>query len=74
MATTGALAHSGGVPWSNWAENVGYAFDSVNTVFDLWLTSPGHLDNMLHPGVTHIGIGVVVDASGRVWVSQIMGG
>ena len=74
MAATGSMGHSGGVSWPNWAENVGFAYDSASTVFNLWVGSPSHKQNMLHPGVTHIGVGIVVGADGRIWVTQVLAG
>jgi hypothetical protein len=38
-----------------------------------WMLSDGHRDNILYPGYTAIGIGVVCRNDGRMWATQIFG-
>jgi uncharacterized protein YkwD len=38
-----------------------------------WMRSDGHRDNILHPGYTAIGIGVVCRNDGHMWATQIFG-
>ncbi|MFP4235760.1 MAG: S-layer homology domain-containing protein [Nitriliruptoraceae bacterium] len=40
-------------------------------MIDLWLDSPSHRDNLLDPKVTHLGIGVHLDADGRLWATVV---
>ena len=69
MATSGKLSHSNisrlMPPWAAAAENLG-AGSSVDSVFSLFAGSGGHLDNMLG-NYSHVGVGVWVDSSGKLW-------
>jgi uncharacterized protein YkwD len=38
-----------------------------------WMRSDGHRDNLLAPGYTAVGIGVVCRNDGRMWATQIFG-
>ncbi|WP_170037139.1 cell wall-binding repeat-containing protein [Georgenia soli] len=47
--------------WRLAAENVAYASQSIATgdkFNSMWMNSQGHRENMLRPGLTHVGIGV----------------
>lgn len=74
MSATRTLAHTRSLasavpgPWSALAENVGFGVDS-RTIQDFFLSSPVHRANILG-NYTRMGIGVVVDASGVIWVTQ----
>jgi uncharacterized protein YkwD len=69
MASRRTLAHSTTlVGWSAMAENVG-AGTHPPAIQDSFLSSPIHLANVLG-NYTHMGIGVVVDRAGTVWVTQ----
>lgn len=73
MAATGTLAHSGvSIPpgATRVAENVGYG-SSVDRVHHLLMNSGPHRANILHNGMTRVGIGAAVDSQGRVWITQI---
>lgn len=50
--------------WTTAGENVGYG-PSVAVIVDALEASPGHLDNMLNPDFTSVGIGVV-------WVDDVL--
>jgi hypothetical protein len=38
-----------------------------------WMESDGHRDNLLYPGYTAIGIGVVCRNDGHLWATQLLG-
>ena len=77
IAAAGSLFHQDLVPllgpWRTVGENVGFG-PSVSSINTALVNSPGHYANMVNPDFTHVGIGVVVTADGRVWVSQVFGG
>jgi len=79
MAASGVLAHSNlpnqvlGQPWTSAGENVGYG-PSVQVVHDALVASPGHLANIVGAKYRVIGVGAVLDASGRLWVAQLFAG
>ena len=79
MARRGVLFHNPNLAdqmIGNWrwvGENVGFG-PSVSSINTALVNSPGHYANMVNPDFTHVGIGVVVTADGRVWVSQVFGG
>jgi uncharacterized protein YkwD len=74
MASRRTLAHSRNLastvsgPWSAVAENVG-AGPHPPAIQDYFLSSPIHRANILG-NYTRMGIGVVVDRAGTVWVTQ----
>jgi uncharacterized protein YkwD len=53
-------------------ENVAHATDVARAHRSLW-RSPSHRENLLHPTFELVGIGVLPDADGSVWVCQIFG-
>lgn len=78
MAGAGELSHQdltdeldGG--WDLVGENVGYGPNAA-AIFDALVRSEGHHANLVHARFTHIGIAVVIDDAGRLWVSQVFGG
>lgn len=52
------------------AENVGYG-PNEPTVHAAFMKSAGHRANILDSRLTEVGVGVVVDANGRVWVTEV---
>lgn len=75
MAGGGHLAHSTDLitqvsDWVSWGENVGYG-GSPGAVHAMLLDSAPHRDNIRHAGARRMGIGVVTDAAGRVWVTEV---
>ena len=70
MANDGDLRHSELIyevvagPFTAAGENVGYG-PAVEVIFDALEASPGHLDNMVNPEFTSVGIGVV-------WVGDVL--
>jgi len=78
MAADGSLRHSeliydviAGV-WTSAGENIGYG-PSATAIFDGLKASPGHLDNMVNPAYTSVGIGTV-RADGVLWTAHIFAG
>jgi len=74
MADNNVLAHStltAGLPgnWQRVGENVGRGGDVV-TVHNAFVASAGHLKNLVDPGFTHIGVGVV-DTPGGLYVAEV---
>lgn len=55
------MYHSGAAGWS---ENVIWNYKSPKAMVDAWYASPGHRRNMLNPGHTEIGVGVVMSSNG----------
>ena len=80
MAATGQLAHSnlsadlGGLQWKALGENVAYSTptsDTLKTIHDMFIRSPGHYANLVKAGYTHMGVGVAKDKYGRIWVAEV---
>lgn len=80
MASTGRLEHStlsadlGGLKWTKLGENVGMSKPTSNTLLTIhnyFVSSGGHRKNLLDSQFTHMGVGVAVDKSGRVWVAEV---
>ena len=74
MAERGALFHTPGLGdrvggWLRLTENVGQGPD-LESVHAALMASTRHRANVLDPGVSQIGVGVV-QAGGRLWVSQV---
>jgi uncharacterized protein YkwD len=59
--------------WAIVGENVGYG-PSAGVIHNALVASPGHHANIVHTQYSSVGIGVQVDATGRMWVSQVFGG
>lgn len=55
------------------AENIAGARD-IGTAIMMFMTSPGHLANILYPGLTVTGVGVVQDGPYGVYVTQEFAG
>lgn len=78
MAIEGDLRHSELIhdviagPFTTAGENVGYGPD-VGVIFDALEASPGHLDNMVNPAFTSVGIGVV-RVGDVLWTAHLFAG
>ncbi len=77
MAGTGTLAHapdlSVGVTvyWTKLGENVGVAPQGqIQQLFDAFVASPAHLQNLVDPQFRYVGVGVVYDQSGQMWTTH----
>jgi len=77
MAATGDLAEdpnsqaaiaSFDPSWEEWGENVGVG-PTPEAIEAAFVASPPHLANMLG-NFTHMGVGVVIDGGGRIWVTE----
>ncbi|MDW0109573.1 CAP domain-containing protein [Sporosarcina aquimarina] len=59
-----------GITYRAAAENIAMGQRSAEEVVKGWMNSPGHRENILTPGFTHIGIGY--DANGKYWTQQFI--
>jgi hypothetical protein len=55
--------------WQKLGENVGFGSNTA-VVWNAFLNSPHHYENLVDPLYTHIGVGVVVDANGVQWTTH----
>jgi hypothetical protein len=75
IASSGTLVHTpdltAGVTenWTAMGENIGFGPD-VNTIGNAFVNSPKHYANLVNPAYNRIGIGVVIDSSGTMWVTH----
>ena len=74
MASSGTLSHNPNLGsqvsgWRTLGENVGTGstVDSIEQAFE---NSPHHYENMVDTGYTLVGIGVVIDGNGTIWVTE----
>lgn len=69
MNDAGRIFHSGNLAggisanWQKLGENVGVGGD-VGSLFQAFVDSPSHYENLVDPAYTHVGVGVVVSADG----------
>ena len=59
--------------WTTGSENVAFRDNGGDVgalIFDQWLNSPGHYENMVNPDVNSIGIGFAQTSSGRWYATQ----
>ena len=75
MADTGNLHHNPNLGsavsgWQKVGENVGRG-PSVATIHGALMNSAGHRRNILDSDWTQLGVGVVVDSGGQIWVTQV---
>lgn len=81
MATARRLSHAGwervvraaGVNGQTLGENIAYNYSSAEKVMQSWLSSPGHRVNILSASFRRVGVGCVVDATGKFWWVQDFG-
>ncbi len=59
-----------GVTYKSAAENIAMGQRTAEEVVKGWMESPGHRQNILTPGFTHIGIGF--DKNGNYWTQQFI--
>jgi len=55
-STVGTRVSRVGYNWRRVGENLAHANRSAEEVVNLWLASPGHCANLMHPSFTEIGI------------------
>ncbi len=75
MAARGALYHTpnlGGAVccWTALGENFGVG-PSIDAIFSAFMGSAEHRANILNGSFTQVGVGVVTDAKGQLWVTEI---
>jgi uncharacterized protein YkwD len=59
--------------WDETAENVSYGYSTVKVTMDEWMSSPKHRANILIPGLTHFGMGMVRSSDGTPYWTQAFG-
>jgi uncharacterized protein YkwD len=74
MASKGQLYHNGSLTsqvqnWQAVGENVGDG-PTVSDIHTAFMNSPEHRSNILDHDYTQVGVGVTVDSSGQVWVTE----
>ena len=75
MANAGTISHNPNFPnqvtsdWQMLGENVGQGY-SVQSLFDAFVASPHHYENLVEPSYTRVGVGVVVTPSGQIFTSH----
>jgi uncharacterized protein YkwD len=61
-------------PYTFAGENIAYGLNTpVKEIFQGWMESPKHRDNILNDRFTEIGIGAVKDKEGTIWYTQVFG-
>ena len=77
MATNDQLAHSPDItsgvtsPWTVLGENVGrHGIHDIQQLFDAFVASPTHLENLVDPRYQYIGIAVVHQPDGTIWTTH----
>ncbi|HEX2420762.1 MAG TPA: CAP domain-containing protein [Acidimicrobiia bacterium] len=77
MAEHNSFAHSdiGTLldPWTIVGENIG-AGGNVAGIFGALVNSPLHYNNMVEARFTAVGVGVFIDASGKLWTAHVFAG
>ncbi|MEM9977757.1 MAG: CAP domain-containing protein [Cyanobacteria bacterium P01_D01_bin.2] len=59
-STPATRVQASGYQYQSAFENVGVGHYTPNEVFQDWKNSPEHLNNILNPGVTHLGVGHIL--------------
>src|SRR5688572_21701911 len=68
--TAGGRLRTAGVTWTSVGENLAEGGTSPRSVYEAWLLSPAHRENLEREEWTHAGVGVAVGEEGRV-VTQL---
>lgn len=55
--------------WSIAAENVGHGYN-LDELFQAFMDSDGHRENIQNPAFSHVTVGCVRDSRGQYWVTQ----
>jgi uncharacterized protein YkwD len=76
MAASNRLSHAGwertvrGDVDGTIGENIAYNYPTADAVTRGWLASPGHRANIMHASFRRIGVGCIIDPSGKRWWTQ----
>ena len=77
MAADDQLKHAGDLStgitssWDMLGENVGvHTVHDLDALFQAFVASPGHLENLLDPRFEQVGVGVTITAAGKVWTAH----
>ena len=86
QATHNRMSHTGSDGSSPWqrmlragydyrsaAENVAAGQSGVAQVMSAWMGSSGHRNNILNPGLEHVGVGLAHSAGGTPYWTQVFG-
>jgi len=57
--------------YHSWSSKRGLPPDAAKSAHQSLMNSPGHKANILLTGITHLGIGVVSDDKGNLWITQM---
>ncbi|OII61226.1 hypothetical protein BJP40_06780 [Streptomyces sp. CC53] len=66
-----AALRAEGVSFRSAAENIAVGYRTPQAVVAAWMNSPGHRDNIMSPGLTHLGVGHVQASDGQHWWTQM---
>jgi uncharacterized protein YkwD len=75
MVQAGQISHNPnlgsqvGGDWTKLGENVGVGYD-VDGLMQAFINSPAHYANLVDPEWTHVGVGVVMAADGRMYTTH----
>jgi uncharacterized protein YkwD len=61
-----------GYQWTTWGENVAAGQSTPADVMSAWLQSPSHRANILHGGVSQIGVAATKGANGVVYWTMVL--
>ena len=61
-----------GYSWSAVAENVAAGYSTAQAVMSGWMGSAGHRQNILYPGVVHVGVAVATSSSGTPYWTMVL--
>jgi len=71
--TPGERVRAAGYIPINWGENIAAGYSTAAEAVAGWMSSEGHRDNLLNPGFTEIGLGIVADERGNLFYTQVFG-
>lgn len=87
MADEGYFSHNSQDPFEYWykrinrfvlyqvgGENIGKGYDWPYQVFNAWMNSPGHKQNILTPNFVWVGFGYAQSSYGKLWVADFVYG
>jgi uncharacterized protein YkwD len=67
------LDHAGYDNWLTYGENIAFGYVTAASVVQAWMNSPGHRANILDANFKEIGVGLVTDATGYQYWTQVFG-